>query len=74
MLPYDYFTSDPYSPQDKCIYCEWIARVRRFTEDFSEGEILHGGVRDNANKEFRFNIAKYVNNVLTGLVPITDYF
>ena len=69
VLPYDYFTSDPYSPQSQL----YLLRVDSsgqtfFTEDFGEGETLHGGFRDNANKEFRFNIAKYVNNVLTGLV------
>ena len=37
-----------------------------FLEDFFEGETLYGGVRDNSNKEFRFNIVKHVNNVLTG--------
>ena len=75
VLPYDYFTSDPYSPQDKLYLLRMDSTGQTFfTEDFSEGEILHGGVRDNANKEFRFNIAKYVNNVLTGLVPNNGLF
>ena len=70
VLPYDYFNSDPYSPQSQL----YLLRVDSsgqtfFTEDFGEGETIHGGFRDNDNKEFRFNIAKYVNNVLTGLVP-----
>lgn len=67
VLPYDYFESDPYFPHVQ-LYLLGIddEGASYFLEDFFEGETLYGGVRDNSNKEFRFNIVKHVNNVLTG--------
>lgn len=68
VLPYDYFSTDPYFPHLQ-LYLLGIDDENNsyFIEDFFEGETLYGGVRDNSNNEFRFNIVKHVNNVLTGV-------
>lgn len=67
VLPFDYFSSDPYTPHN-LLHVLGIDDDGEtyFTDDFFEGESIHGGTVDYDNNEYRFNIAKHVNNVLTG--------
>ncbi|MFT7611704.1 MAG: hypothetical protein ACI9J3_000650 [Parvicellaceae bacterium] len=75
VLPFDYFSGDPYTAQDALLVLGIDDDGETyFIDDFFEGETIHGGLIDVSESEYRINIAKHVNNVLGGSVSNNGLF
>lgn len=75
VFPFEYLDSDPYSPQNRIFVIGLNDDgTTFFLEDQSEGDAHYGGVVDLTNKEYRVNITKHVNNVLTGASTNTSLY
>ncbi len=69
VLPFEYFDGAPHDPHGQ-LHLLGIDDDGEtfFLPDFFEGATIHGGLVDYGANEYRINLAKHVNNVLTGAV------